>query len=252
MPTAIPIAPDDAVLSACKDIGVAAYFNPWDGVIYAHPNDVPQSKALDGMHVMIAIEEASFPSSEAPPMRVSAWVPDGAPDFHDLGTIYASDGGRPVAEEAARCARATADWFAGRMAGLVLLEALAEYGITPGDRLSITYSSHSDTYDVLLPLPRDGYARLVIADRDGSVKHVPAAHTGWSVTLHDERGELVGGDPVYVSGDGTPLDCAEDSADAAAFVAEWLTAPVSRHCDCYNNEQPGRPHDHACNRYRRP
>ncbi|MFD8609516.1 hypothetical protein [Streptomyces sp. NPDC059631] len=78
----------------------------------------------------------------------------------------------------------------------VLLESLAEYGITSDDGMSVTYSSHSDTYDVLLPLPRNEYARLVIAD--------------------------------------------------------FVTAPVSRHCDCYNNEHPSRPHDPACNRYARP
>ncbi|WP_433860249.1 hypothetical protein [Streptomyces kronopolitis] len=251
MPTTVPIAPDDAVLSACEDIGVAAFFDPGDRVIFAHPTDVPQSEALNGMHIMIAIEEATLPSSEAPPMRVSAWVPDGPPDFCELGTVYASDGGHPVAEEAARCARAAADWLAGRMAGLLLLEALAEYGITPGNGLSITYSSHSDTYDVLLPLPRAGYARLVIADRDGSVRHVPAAHTGWSITLHDEHGELVG-DPVHISGDGTPLDCAEDSAATAAFIADFITAPVSRHCDCYAQDGHWRRHDRECNRYTAP
>ncbi|MFB6505576.1 hypothetical protein ACFC07_22205 [Streptomyces sp. NPDC056099] len=251
MPSTTLIAPDDAVLSALTDVGVAAYLDPDDRVIYAHPTSVPQAKALDGMHVMIAIEEAWFPSSDAPPMRASAWVPDGSPDFHELGTVYASDGGHPVTEEAARCARATAEWFAGRLAGRVLLEALAEYGITPGDGLSVTYSSHSDTYDVLLPLTRGEFARLVVADRDGSVRHVPAAHTGWSVMLHDERGDLVG-DPVFISGDGTPLDCAEDSAAAAAFIADFVTAPVSRHCDCYAQEGHGRRHDRECNRYRRP
>ncbi|MFI9052482.1 hypothetical protein [Streptomyces sp. NPDC053427] len=251
MPNTTLIAPDDAVLSALADAGVAAYLDPEDRVIYAHPTSVPQSKALDGMHVMIAIEEAWFPSSDAPPMRASAWVPDGSPDFHELGTVYASIEARPLAEEAARCAQAVADWLAGRLAGFVLLAALAEYGITPGDGLAITYSSHSDSYEVLLPLPGDQYARLVVADRDGSVRHVPAAHTGWSVFLHDEHGEPLG-DPVYIAGDGAFVDCAEDSAAAAAVIADYLTTPVSRHCDCYGNERPGRPHDVECNRYRRP
>lgn len=252
MPITTFTAPDDAVLSACKALGVAAFFDPEDRVIYAHPATTPQAKALDGTHIMISIEEATVLSSEMPPLRVSAWEPDGSPDFHDLGTVYASDDGRPIREEADRCARAAADFFAARLAGPVLLEALAEYGILPGEGLSVTYTTHSDTYDVFLPLPNGEHARLSVADRDGSVKHVPAAHTGWSVVLRDERGELIGEPVVWVSGDGSPLDCAGDSAATAAFIADVVTAPISRHCDCYNNEHPGRPHDRECNRYALP
>ncbi|MEU5900413.1 hypothetical protein [Streptomyces venezuelae] len=250
MPSNVPIAPDDAVLSACKAVGIAAFFDPGDRLIYAHPADVPQSKALAGMHVMIAIEEASFLSAEAPPVRVSAWGPDGSSDAQELGTVYASDGAYPITEEAARCAQATAEWFAGRTAGFMLLEALTDYGITPADGLSITYASHSDTYDVPLPLPRDEFARLVIADRNGSVRHVPSVHTGWSIMLHDERGEPVG-DPVYITGNGRPVECSEDSAAAAAFIADFVTAPFSRHCDCYAQDGHSPRHDRECNRYRR-
>ncbi|MFJ5739976.1 hypothetical protein [Streptomyces microflavus] len=248
MPSTTFTAPDDAVLSACKDIGVAAFFDPEDRVIYAHPATVPRAKALDGLHIVIAIEEATVLSSEMPPLRVSAWEPDGSPELRDLGTVYASDHGRSIREEADRCARAAAEFFAARTAGLVLLAALAEYGILPGEGLSVTYAPHS-TYDVFLPLPNGAHARLAVADRDGSVTHVPAAHTGWSVVLHDERGEVVGEQAVWVSGDGSPLDCAEDSAATAAFIADVVTAPISRHGDCYNNEHPGRTHDRACNRY---
>lgn len=240
MPSTTFTAPDDAVLSACKDIGVAAFFDPEDRVIYAHPATTPQAKALEGLHIMIAIKEATVLSSEMPPLRVSAWEPDGSPDFRDLGTVYASDHGRPINEEADRCARAAADWFAARMAGLMLLEALAEYGILPGDGLSVTYTTDNDTYDVLLPLPNGERARLSVADRDGSVKHVPAAHTGWRVVLLDERGEVVGEPVMWVSGDGSPLDCAEDSAATAAFIADVLTAPISRHCNRYALPNPAK------------
>ncbi|MYR58402.1 hypothetical protein GTY54_19890 [Streptomyces sp. SID625] len=63
---------------------------------------------------------------------------------------------------------------------LELLQAVAEYGITPGDGLPITCSSHTAAYDVFLPLPCDEYA--------------------W------------------------PL------------IADFVTFPASRHCDCYNNQ----------------
>ncbi|MFD0501403.1 hypothetical protein [Streptomyces rhizosphaericus] len=138
-------------------------------------------------------------------------------------------------------------WMTGHSAGLMLLAALAEYGITPGERLSIG----PDRFDIPLPFPQGFWGQLSIADRSRSVRHAPDAHTGWRMYLHDERGEPVG-DPVFVTGTTGLVDCAEDSAVRAAVVADWLTAPVSRHCDCYGNEHPGRPHDRECNRYRRP
>ncbi|QCX82147.1 hypothetical protein C9F11_42835 (plasmid) [Streptomyces sp. YIM 121038] len=48
------------------------------------------------------------------------------------------------------------------------------------------------------------------------------------------------------------MDYAEDSASVAALIADYLTAPVSRHCGCYSQERYGRWHDRECNRYRRP
>jgi hypothetical protein len=101
---------------------------------------------------------------------------------------------------------------------------------------------------VTVQLGRRTYGRLSIANRSGSVSHVPAAHTGWSILLHDERGEAVGG-PVYIAGNGGLVDCAQDSATAAAFVASCVENPVLRHCDCYAQDRHNARHDHECHLY---
>ncbi|MFE1270594.1 DUF6884 domain-containing protein [Streptomyces sp. NPDC058758] len=133
-----------------------------------------------------------------------------------------------------------------------LLAALGEYGIVPGRELSCVYDTGSAHYQVPIPFTRGAVGFLSIVGRDGSVDHPAGEHTGWSMLLHDECGDPVG-DPVHISGDGsTVLDCLADSAALAAVVADWITAPVSRHCDCYAQEGHGRPHDRECNRYRRP
>ncbi|MEU6632923.1 hypothetical protein ABZ905_32255 [Streptomyces parvus] len=249
--TALPVSVTAIhLLDALEAVDVPAFFDSEEWVIYAHPKTVTQAEALNHTHIMIDWQESPDHSL----IRAIAERPDGPSDFQVIGTVYETPVRRSRAEEASVCARAAAEWLhaPGKTAGSVLLNALADYGIAPGDGLAVTYGPHSDTYDVFLPLPDGERARLSVADRNGSLKHVPAAHTGWSVVLHDERGELVGEPVVWASGDGSPLDCAEDSAAVAAFLADVVTAPISRHCDCYNNEHPGRPHDRACNRYTLP
>ncbi|MEU0857456.1 hypothetical protein ABZ352_18735 [Streptomyces griseofuscus] len=254
--TTAPVPPSaEIVLSALSAAdGAAGFFDQEDRAIYAHPTSVPRANALDALHVMIDYEtfDPEQPYADRALFTATAWIPDGAPDYHQVGTVYSTDVRRPFAEEAARCAQAVADWFAqpGRTAGSVLLAALEEYGITPGDGLSVAYGAHSDTYDIPVLLG-EAYGRLSVADRDGSLRHLPGAHTGWSVFLHDEHGEPLG-DPVYLAGTDCTVDCAEDSAAAAALIADWLTWPASRHCDCYSQERYGRWHDRECNRYAGP
>ncbi|MFJ8676767.1 hypothetical protein [Streptomyces sp. NPDC093589] len=136
-------------------------------------------------------------------------------------------------------------------AGTMLRDALAQYGITEDTGLVVNISPFHSSYDVPVPLPRDQVAHLVTADRDYSAEHPASAHTGWSIFLHDEHGDPLG-DPLYITGGVGLVDCARDCAAAAAFLADFLTTPVSRHCDCYTNERPGRRHDPQCNRYANP
>ncbi|WP_394426784.1 hypothetical protein [Streptomyces sp. SGAir0957] len=238
------------LLTALSAVGVCAYYDRENRAILAHAADVPRAEALNHVHVMLGW--IAFPSKQPDADRacVTATIrrPDGTPQsHHQAGALYRTARLRPIADEAQAAACAVAAWMTGRSAGLMLLSALAEYGITPGDGLSIG----PDRFDIPLPFTHGFWGRLSIADRFYSVRHAPEAHTGWHMFLHDERGEPVG-DPVFVTGAGGLVDCAEDSAVLAAAVADWLTSPVSRHCDCYGNERPGRPHDRECNRYRLP
>ncbi|RSS95079.1 hypothetical protein EF903_05415 [Streptomyces sp. WAC05292] len=244
------------IVTAVNAAGAAAFFDHEEELLFAHPRHVPEERALDGAHILVDYKsfDPDQPYADRAWFEATEWVPDGGIDFHRQATIYTTSGWQPFAAEAARCAEAVAEWLAapGVTAGTVLRAALAEYGITPGDGLSVTYGTHSDRFDVPVAFSRGAYGLLTLADRDGSLRHLPGAHTGWSILLHDERGEPVG-DPVYITGNGdTAIDCAADSAAAAALVADWLTAPVSRHCDCYAQERHFQRHDPECNRYAGP
>jgi hypothetical protein len=160
-------------------------------------------------------------------LDATVWEPDGLPDYTDIANLHTTPDDCPAFSEAAECARAVADWFAGprQTAGDVLLAALAEYGITADTGLSATYLHSGDRVSIPLSLPDGEEGRLCIADRDGSLRNVPAAHTGWSIFRHDVWGEPTG-DPLFITGGGELVDCAADSAAAAAFVADLLTAPA--------------------------
>ncbi|MFI7087563.1 hypothetical protein ACIBUR_28705 [Streptomyces anulatus] len=244
------------VLSALHAVGVPAFFDHEEDVVIAHHETIGPEEALDHPHIMLAWTTAGSDQShaDAASVRAVAEEPNGGPDFHEVGTVYESPVRRSLAVEAETCARAVAEWLsapANAPAGDVLLAALGQYGIQPGEALSVSRTAHSDLYEAPLRLGQ-GHGRLTVADRDGSVRHLQAGHTGWSILLHDESGDPVG-DPVFITGDGEePVDCAEDSASAAAVLADWLTAPVSRHCDCYAQERYSSRHDETCNRYRRP
>lgn len=260
------------LLKALTAAGVPAFYDEGDDVIYAHPDSVTQDQTFHHAHVMINWTK-TYPDSIAETyVAVTLWKPDGLTDFDQINTLYATPGQGPLAEEAQRAAQAAADWMANRRADGLLLNALAEYGLLPARGALMT----PDQFDTVCALAKNGtppvtgvlisadridipisfghgeWGRLSIADRACSVQHVPSVHTGWSMFLHDEHGEPVG-DPVFISGGNDAfVDCAADSAELAAAAADWVTAPVSRHCDCYNNEQPGRPHDRECNRYAHP
>lgn len=131
---------------------------------------------------------------------------------------------RPV-DQLDECAAAIAAWVTDPLptAGDVLLAALADYGVTV----------HTDDVGMSYAIPLDpatsapevyNHRHLSVADRNPSVHHDPATHTGWTVFLHDENGEPVG-DPLYIAGTGEPVDCAADSQAVAAFIADWLTVP---------------------------
>ncbi|MEW1700782.1 hypothetical protein [Streptomyces sp. NPDC091278] len=129
---------------------------------------------------------------------------------------------------AALVARAVTEWLAEfrPTAGTVLLAALATQGITAysGDDFGMSYVI---PLDPATPGPDvRNHLHLSIGDRNPSVEHVPAAHTGWTAFLYDEDGSPVGA-PVFTSGDGTtPVDCAADSGAAARALAAFLANPT--------------------------
>lgn len=253
--TSAPVLPSvTTVLGALTAAGLGAHFDPEDGVVIAYPAAVPTANAFDGAHVTVQWDTTGpqQPHEDGARFTASAWIPDGPPDYHEVTTVHSTAAPGSLAAEAEVCARAVAAWLShpANIAGNTLLSALAVHGITPGNGLSVDYGGHSDTVSVTIRLGRDTYGTLVVADRAGSLRHVPAQHTGWSVFLHDERGEAVG-DPVYITGDGRTVDCAQDSSAAARFIADCLSASL-RHCCCYARESHNPRHDRECHLYALP
>ncbi|MFD7764111.1 hypothetical protein [Streptomyces microflavus] len=240
------------IMSALTAAGVGALWETEEGLLLAHPLTASPDDALNGEHVHIEWARAvpNMPTEKWATLDATAYRPDGGPDFAPIGVAYSTPAGRPLDQEAAQCARAVAQWFAEPRptAGGMLLAALAEYGITtyvdyPGMGYGVAVDQEA--------APGRIYSRfrLSVGHRDGSVTHVPAAHAGWTIVIHTDEGEPLG-DLLYVGGDGGLMDCAEDSAAAAAVIADFVTLP-DRHCDCYAQERYGRWHDFECNRYRR-
>ncbi|MER7761567.1 hypothetical protein [Streptomyces sp. NPDC097619] len=248
-----------AIITALHTAGVATHFDSEEECVFAYPSHVPPDRALDGPHILIDWHTVapSRPSGDRGLYTATLWYPEeGDPDTFQVGPrIFQSSAGGTLAEESARCGRAVGEWLnrPGHTAGTVLLAALAEYGIDiESGLLTVAYGTHSDGLGVPIAFTGWAHGRLTLADRAGSLRHMPSTHTGWSIILHDEHGEPVGG-PVHITGDGTTVvDCVADSAEAAAVVAEWLTTPVSRHCDCYSQDRHGQRHDAECHRYARP
>ncbi|MFE2157039.1 hypothetical protein ACFW9M_04410 [Streptomyces lydicus] len=207
------------MLAALTAADVPAYFDEDEELLIAHPADVPQGKAVLGAHVVLAPRDRDGRGYYA-----VAWEPYGTPDldFKGVATVYETPGG-----DVNLCARAVAQWFTTPRptAGAVLLAALAEWDIT----------AHSDDVGMSFAIPVDlttpaadvrNRPHLSVADRNPSVDHVPAAHTGWTLFLHDENGSPIGA-PLFISGDGGPVDCAADSAAVAELIADMVTYPIS-------------------------
>ncbi|WP_445517336.1 hypothetical protein [Streptomyces sp. NEAU-174] len=209
------------LLDALATHGISAFYDVDEGLLIAHPATIPQEKVMAGEHIVL-----TTPGTASPGCHATAWAPEGAPDYQQIATVYEPQSGSALADDVNLCARAVAEWFTTPRltAGAVLLAALAEWGITThSDDIGMSYAIPLDpatcTADV-----RDR-AHLSVADRDSSVEHVPAAHTGWSVFVHDGNGYPVG-DPMFIGGDGGPVDCGADSAAAAEAIADYLTHPT--------------------------
>lgn len=203
------------VIEALAAANVPAYYDEDEGLLVAHSADVPQGRAILGEHVVIQPRERDGGGYYA-----VAWEPDGLPDYTEIATVYETPGA-----DVNLCARAVAEWFTTPRpsAGAVLLAALAEWGITThSDHIGMSYAV---PLDPTTPAA-DIYNRphLSVGDRNPSVEHVPAAHTGWTVFVHDANGEPIG-DPMFISGDGGPVDCGADSAAVAEAIADFLTRP---------------------------
>ncbi|MEU1313344.1 hypothetical protein ABZ419_31235 [Streptomyces cinnamoneus] len=59
------------VLEALADAGIPAYFDEDEGILIAHPTDVPQDQAKSGDHVMVT------PRRDGTGYYATAWEPDG-------------------------------------------------------------------------------------------------------------------------------------------------------------------------------
>ncbi|MFE3139705.1 hypothetical protein [Streptomyces scopuliridis] len=203
------------VLEALAAAKIPAYVDEVMPYVVAHPVDVPQDEAESGEHVIVTTLDGATPI-----YRAEAWVPDRAPYFAPVGTVYEAPGDDP-----AQCARAVAEWFTTPRpsAGAVLLAALAEWGITTHSDIGMSYAVPLDPTTPAADICNRPH--LSVGDRNPSVEHVPAAHTGWTLFLHAENGEPVG-DPLFISGDGGPVDCDADSAAVAEAIADFLTCPT--------------------------
>ncbi|MFF3256479.1 hypothetical protein ACFYWP_37110 [Actinacidiphila glaucinigra] len=152
-------------------------------------------------------------------------------DPHGILRVIVGDGSgsewqlmeRPAAQ-LDQCVEAIAEWCTDPFltSGAMLLAELAEYGITATSWIGMSYAIPVD-----LSTPEEeiyDHPHLSVADRNPSVDHLPVAHTGWTVFEHDANGEPIG-DPLYITGNGEPVDCATDSKKCAAFIADWLISP---------------------------
>ncbi len=127
------------------------------------------------------------------------------------------------------CVTAIAEWVTDPLptagapmptAGAVLLAALTQRGITVHtDWVGMSYAVPLDSATPA-PTVRDR-PHLSVADRNCSIDHAAADHTGWTVFLHGESGNPIG-DPLYIAGDGAPINCAADSTMTAEFIANLL------------------------------
>ncbi|MFE1270592.1 hypothetical protein [Streptomyces sp. NPDC058758] len=102
-------------------------------------------------------------------------------------------------------------------AGDVLRSALATHGIQVIEDVSC-FAVPLDAGDLTTGVLSGQY--IAMADRDPSVTNPADTHTGWVVALYDPHGEPIR-TLLYPAFPG-PVDCAADSATAAAVVALFL------------------------------
>ncbi|MFF0754449.1 hypothetical protein [Streptomyces sp. NPDC004267] len=224
------VAPAGAstIIAGLAAVGVSAFWDTEEGLLIAHPVDISKEEVFRSQHVTVSWD-ADEDTSAVLSLEPVVWEPDGLPDYFERAYLPSTPADCPAGSEVAHCAGVVADWFAGtrQTAGDVLLAALAEYGITKAFGRTESYLGSGDRVAIPLPLPSGGAGELSIADRNGSLRQVPSAHTGWSIVRHDVWGEPIG-DPLFITGGGELVDCAADSAAAAAFVADLLTAPPKK------------------------
>ncbi|MGW7521858.1 hypothetical protein ACWGJ2_40465 [Streptomyces sp. NPDC054796] len=204
-------------LAALAAVQVPAYFNEKEGMLVAHPADVPRDQALSGEHVLVSPREYRTGRGYSAVAR----VPDGGVDFTLIAFVFWATG-----DDVNQCARAVAEWVTTPRptAGAVLRAALAEWGITMGTDYvdgtnAIPQNAATSTTDIR------GRAHLTVGAGDFFAEHVPASHTGWIVGIHDEIGEHVGTMYFPAKPEGDLVDCAADSSAVAEAIADYLTRP---------------------------
>ncbi|MFK0294282.1 hypothetical protein ACIQU6_27945 [Streptomyces sp. NPDC090442] len=205
---------NSTVLEALSGVGIPGYVDEEEGLLVAHPANVPQDRALYGEHVVVIPQNCDGSGYYA-----VAWGLDG-PGFEEVATVYETPG-----DDVKQCAQAVAEWFTvpRPTAGGVFLAALAQWGVNGySDDVGMTYVIPLDPATPATDVCNRPH--LSVGDRYPSIDHVPAAHTGWTVFLHDECGAPVG-DALFVSGDGGPVNCGADSKAAAEVIADYLTSP---------------------------
>ncbi|MGI5337750.1 hypothetical protein ACQEVS_10275 [Streptomyces sp. CA-181903] len=200
-------------LDALTAAGTPAYLDQEEGFVIAHPADVPKEQATAGHHVTVA---------RGPYGRgycATAWESHGNTDFLEVATVFEGD-------DLTLCVRAVAEWFTTPRptAGAMLLAALAQWDITAyGDGLGMSYAIPLDPATPASCVHHRPH--LSVGDSAPSVEHVPASHTGWVVSLHDEDGSPVG-DPLFNNDRRGLVDCAADSAAAAEVIADYFSRPT--------------------------
>ncbi|MFE2314140.1 hypothetical protein ACFXC8_13255 [Streptomyces sp. NPDC059441] len=187
------------------------------------PRDQAAGQMSEGPYLVLALyngDDDEWPMDQRPPVRRGdEW----RVDIGDGGGIEKGLMDRP-AERLADCIERIAEWVTNPLptAGSVLLAELAKYGIAAHTDIGLSYAI---PVDPATPAAEAfSRAHLSVADRNPSIEHDPAFHTGWTVFVHDEDGTPIG-DPRYIAGDGEqPVDCTADSVLCAAYISDWLTA----------------------------
>ncbi|MEU5486025.1 hypothetical protein [Streptomyces mirabilis] len=101
-----------SIVAALTEAGVGAFYYAEEKVILAHPAGLSEATVFARPHVMLTWQGPPDGQGDGMKLEATAWVPDGTPDYALVGTVYTTATRAPLAEEAARCARVVAQWFA--------------------------------------------------------------------------------------------------------------------------------------------